>query len=148
MKSRIRIPVPCHENWNAMSPVDKGKFCDKCCHVVVDFSQKTNTEISDFLKSKAGERVCGRVRKDQLSFFPKPLSAKKISRSKIFLAAIYLVFGGLLFASCSNPNEEVMGKVESNPGTIPMHDSVNNSSQTNLHGDSIHENDSLRKGQA
>ena len=149
MKSNITIPVPCNENWDAMPANGQGKFCDKCCHVVMDFAQKTNAEISDYLRSKPGERVCGRVRRDRLTISARPLLPGFFSRMKIFLAAIYFVFGGLLFTSCTNQNrpEEVMGKVEANSDTISIHDSLKNPPQTNLHGDSIHENDSLRKGQ-
>src|SRR4051812_44823576 len=111
MKSNIKIPVPCNENWQTMSIRGQGRFCDKCCHVVVDFSGKTNAEISNYLKEKSGERVCGRIKSDQLNNLPIS-QVRPAHRYKIFFAALYFVFGGLLFTSCSNQNEEVMGKIE------------------------------------
>ena len=40
MKTPIifHIPEPCHENWDAMTPQDKGRHCESCNKIVVDFS--------------------------------------------------------------------------------------------------------------
>ena len=43
----IRIPEPCHEDWNAMQPDAKGKFCGSCNKAVFDFSNKTDNEIKE-----------------------------------------------------------------------------------------------------
>ncbi|MGL4595961.1 MAG: hypothetical protein ACRCYO_00440, partial [Bacteroidia bacterium] len=45
MKPVVQIPEPCSEDWNKMTPETQGRFCDKCCKVVVDFTEKTTTEI-------------------------------------------------------------------------------------------------------
>ena len=45
---KIEINKPCHENWDAMTPNEKGAFCSLCKKNVVDFSQKTLSEIKDF----------------------------------------------------------------------------------------------------
>jgi hypothetical protein len=146
MKTNFKIPEPCHEDWQSMSPQPQGRFCDKCCHVVVDFSAKTNSEISEYLRSKRGERVCGRVRREQLN---KSGVSNFKSRYRIFFAALYFVFGGLLFTSCGNPsNDDVMGKIkQANSDTISKKNSLNKTSMNNSIGDTLHENDSLAKGQ-
>ena len=107
----IEIPEPCHESWQNMTPQEKGRFCDKCCKVVVDFTNMATEKVIDFLNQKKEERVCGRFRTDQIVVPPpqkiNPLFAK---RAKIFLAALVLVFGGMLFTGCK-VHEEKMGKV-------------------------------------
>jgi hypothetical protein len=63
---QLHIPEPCHENWNAMTPREQGRFCGSCQKVVVDFSVMTDKEILDYF-SKASEHVCGRFVNDQLN---------------------------------------------------------------------------------
>jgi hypothetical protein len=70
-KIQLSIAEPCHENWENMSPVDKGKFCSSCQKQVVDFSSMSDRQIAEFFKkpilslSKGGS-VCGRFMTDQL----------------------------------------------------------------------------------
>lgn len=105
----ISIRKPCHENWNEMSPNEKGRLCDKCCKVVVDFTKKTTSQIVEFLEARSSEKVCGRFRAEQVAV---PVSSGKLPRTKVFLAALYFVFGGLLFSSCNTSHKpEIMGKV-------------------------------------
>ena len=44
-KFKITIPKPCHEDWNAMTPEETGRFCSVCTKGVVDFTNKTTEEI-------------------------------------------------------------------------------------------------------
>jgi Secretion system C-terminal sorting domain len=68
---QLTIPIPCHEDWDAMTPVDKGKFCGSCQKQVVDFSDMSDRQVAEFFKkpilslSKGGS-VCGRFMNDQL----------------------------------------------------------------------------------
>lgn len=62
---RVSIPEPCHENWNAMSPQEKGRFCGVCTKTVVDFSVMSDAEMFDTLKNGAG-KMCGHFHRDQL----------------------------------------------------------------------------------
>ena len=62
---KLSIPEPCHEDWQKMHPVDRGRFCDSCTKVVTDFSQMTETEIMSFFKNKP-QNACGRFTKTQL----------------------------------------------------------------------------------
>jgi len=45
---QLSIPKPCHENWDAMSPVEKGRFCGSCQKQVVDFSNMNDWQIAEF----------------------------------------------------------------------------------------------------
>ncbi|PSL35921.1 carboxypeptidase-like regulatory domain-containing protein [Chitinophaga ginsengisoli] len=62
----ISIPTPCHESWNEMSPVDKGRFCQSCQKTVTDFSGMSDQQIISLLKNRQGE-VCGRFHTEQLN---------------------------------------------------------------------------------
>lgn len=54
---KITIPKPCNENWDSMSPVEKGRFCSICSKKVHDFTTSTQSEIAAALKAEPG--ICG-----------------------------------------------------------------------------------------
>src|SRR5436190_2476819 len=68
MKKQIQlsIPTPCHEDWDKMNPVEKGRFCDSCQKKVIDFSNMSDREIAAFFKKPSTGSVCGRFMQDQL----------------------------------------------------------------------------------
>ncbi len=102
----VRIPEPCHEDWNQMQPDAKGKFCSSCSKSVFDFTNKTDSEIKTILIEHKDQKVCGHFKKTQVD---RPLSItldphhlpKNISITKTFAIALFLVFGSLLF-SCKD----------------------------------------------
>jgi hypothetical protein len=63
---QLTIPKPCHENWDAMTPVEKGRFCGSCQKQVVDFSTMSDRQIAEFFKKPSTGSVCGRFMSDQL----------------------------------------------------------------------------------
>ncbi len=65
-KFSISIPTPCHENWSAMTPESKGRFCGSCQKTVVDFSVMSDRQIAEFFK-KPATATCGRFMPDQLN---------------------------------------------------------------------------------
>jgi hypothetical protein len=74
----LQIPKPCHENWDVMTPVDKGRFCASCSKEVVDFSLLSDVEVLNFFKKSTGN-TCGRFSEDQLQ---RPLQETKIEKKK------------------------------------------------------------------
>ncbi|MDP1802523.1 MAG: hypothetical protein Q8L81_14280 [Bacteroidota bacterium] len=115
---KISINEPCHENWDKMSPNDKGAFCLSCQKNVVDFSNKTVSQIKDFFRKKTDtESVCGRFEEDQLTemsfdhFFEQFRSWKYFQK---FALIAFFVFGFNLFTSAqtgSGTRHVKMGKV-------------------------------------
>lgn len=67
----IRLPQPCTESWNAMTPTATGRHCAACQKTVVDFTGKSDAEILTFL-AQAGQHKCGRFATSQLN---RPLLA-------------------------------------------------------------------------
>lgn len=61
MNTRIQlsIPQPCHEGWAAMSPTEKGRFCDSCQKEVIDFTKSSDREIAAVLENSTN--VCARI---------------------------------------------------------------------------------------
>lgn len=124
----LRIEEPCHENWNLMTPQEKGRHCDKCCKTVFDFTKMPTEEVIRFIASCKKDSVCGRFTSDQVDV-PSPVKANsQISWTfKKFLAALLLVFGGALFTGCGN---ETMGEMivvdttTAKMGAVDMPDTV------------------------
>jgi hypothetical protein len=124
---QISIPKPCHEDWNKMTPNEKGSFCSKCAKTVIDFTKKTNEEIKNFLTEKSEKKICGRFMNDQLEkplnpidlFIPLNLIPKKLPFNKAFVFALFISFGTTLF-SCSTQKGEVVGKISASVDTTKI----------------------------
>jgi len=67
MEKQIKIHNPCPENWETMQDASEGKFCEKCSKCVIDFTDKTDYEIQDILKTADGKEICGRISTRSLS---------------------------------------------------------------------------------
>ena len=54
----IEIPEPCHADWDAMRPEERGRFCFDCRKTVHDLSAMTEREAEIFLERTECEDVC------------------------------------------------------------------------------------------
>ncbi|MDG1333525.1 MAG: T9SS type A sorting domain-containing protein [Crocinitomicaceae bacterium] len=111
----IDIPEPCSENWNEMSPTEKGAFCQKCAIDVYDFTNKSGDEIRDILTLNIGGRVCGRIEPKQLEELNDDFHAWKMNNKQSFNRAwvftLLVVFGMTLF-SCEEDEVPVVQKIQ------------------------------------
>ena len=64
-KIHLSIPTPCHENWDGMTPQERGRFCGSCQKTVIDFSNLSDRQIAEFFKKPVTD-TCGRFHTDQL----------------------------------------------------------------------------------
>ena len=111
----ITVPKPCHEDWNKMTPNEKGSFCGLCQKTVVDFSAMPIEDVKSYLIENANKKVCGRFQTKQLNEMerveiPLYLLPKHLSSGKVFLVSLLLVFGTTLF-SCTNPEGRTVGEI-------------------------------------
>lgn len=145
----VRIPEPCHEDWNKMTPDDKGRFCGSCSKSVFDFSNKTDIEIRDILLENKDKKVCGHFRRSQID---RPLNItidlnnlpRNMSITKMFTIALFLVFGTFLF-SCTDINGKKIEGIEvtNSKEEVQILGAMEMSPVELVKGDSITEQDSL-----
>lgn len=64
LRVKVHIPKPCSENWEAMLPAERGRYCLNCQKTVVDFTQKTDAEILAYLSNQG--YTCGRFTSSQV----------------------------------------------------------------------------------
>ena len=111
MQGHLSIPKPCHENWLDMTVEGKGRHCRICSKTVMDFTKMPAEKAIEIIAQKNSEKICGRFRPGQLGNTTANKSPR--NRYRIFMAALYFVFGGLLFNSCRSHHDDVkMGKVK------------------------------------
>lgn len=126
----IAIPKPCHEDWNKMSPRDKGKFCSSCSKTVVDFTKMNTYEIQDFIHQNKDKRVCGHFKQAQLDsinlHIPSKVLEQRLNFHKLFLLALLITMGTSLM-NCTNKNGNSQ-KIDS----IEVIDTLNNNKVLNV----------------
>ena len=66
-KLQLQIPLPCHEDWDKMTALEKGKFCSSCQKPVIDFTGMSDAQLMTFFKKPSIGSVCGRFQEDQLN---------------------------------------------------------------------------------
>lgn len=109
-KTHITIPTPCNENWDRMLPEDKGRFCQLCAKTVVDFTNSSPEEITDYFIKNKESKTCGRFKKEQLNSIhieiPKNIIYQQTSFKNVFMLALLISMGTTLF-SCKDHNNNV-----------------------------------------
>ena len=106
MKFKLNIPEPCHEDWQKMSPTQKGKFCASCQKEVIDFTKLSATEIAR--KTKNATHLCGR-------FTTTQLEQEYISNSQSSLSRLGIALGLGSIIAVAQPSfaqEEKTAKVK------------------------------------
>ncbi len=112
---QLSIPKPCHENWDAMTavekarpddPVGRGKFCGSCQKQVVDFSSMSDRQVAEFFKKPSTGSVCGRFMTDQLDREIE-IPRKRIPWLKYFFTIALPAFFVSLKSSASRTQGEI-----------------------------------------
>lgn len=89
----LRIPKPCSESWDSMTPATGGRHCAQCSKVVHDFSHSSPDEILAAMQASA-QPICVRVPASMLA--PEPAAHTPMRMlspwRQVFLAALFVVF--------------------------------------------------------
>jgi hypothetical protein len=109
----ISIPKPCKEDWDVMTPSDKGRHCALCKKEVMDFSDAGIEKVKNVLDESHGI-VCGRVKLSQIAAenFSFQLSNMAMVQLKRFALSLLLVFGSFLFTIDSLEAAEFLHKTK------------------------------------
>lgn len=106
MNGNIYIPEPCHENWNKMSPTEKGRHCDVCSKVVTDFTKMKKEEVAKTLAT-SGDEICGHInlshltpanRKQKFYFWFKGTFIPKVGYAAFAIFGLAAIFKKSAFA--------------------------------------------------
>jgi hypothetical protein len=115
-KLKLHIAQPCHEQWQNMTPSEKGRFCDACRKQVVDFTMMSDREIVQFFKKRSTGSVCGRFLNEQLDT-PITIPKKRIPWIKYFFQIALPAFLLSLKAGAQKPKLINKPAVVSTPPT-------------------------------
>ncbi len=100
---KITIPKPCHENWEAMTPNEKGRFCSVCSKTVRDFTEASDDEMM-IAFSDPSENICGNFRESQLN---RDLRYSYInSLFTKFAVGFMLTSGGFISLQAQQPRKD------------------------------------------
>ncbi len=104
---QLNISSPCHEDWNAMSKEEQGRFCGQCQKTVIDFTTWSDNDLFSFF-SKNNTSVCGRFFPTQLQ---KELHIPPQPASRLYRLAIACGLT-LMFAQIPEAHAMVKQQVE------------------------------------
>ncbi|MFT5821604.1 MAG: hypothetical protein ACI8ZM_002858 [Crocinitomix sp.] len=81
----VEMNFSCPENIGEMSPTIKGRFCDSCQKDIIDYTNMSNNEIREQLKT-ATNQTCGIFKKRQV------MNSNRVEMGSRFRLAFMLVF--------------------------------------------------------
>jgi hypothetical protein len=96
---KLSIPEPCHENWQAMTPTQQGRFCNACAKQVIDFSAMSDAEVLHYFSNIQNKKVCGRAYPDQLD---RTIAMPSYPKKKLFWYWNYITLFFLFFSKSNH----------------------------------------------
>lgn len=103
---QVKVPQPCHENWNKMSETDKGRFCNSCNKEVIDFSLMSDEQILNHISKASNGGICGRFASPQLNRDMVIKKQRKFMWLKYFM---HVIIPALLISNKSNAQQKIIG---------------------------------------
>lgn len=96
---QVEIKKPCLVNLDSVIPDEKGQFCSVCQSSVVDFTNKSPDEITQYFQENKHKRTCGTFnswdvktenKTDQLISY---LQNKKLKMVAVFIIGLLVLSG-------------------------------------------------------
>ena len=108
----LHINEPCTQDWESMTTVAKGKFCNNCNKTVFDFTTATDGEIVKHIEAMKGETFCGRFEENQLGRWIEKSNIKTSNPRlyKFLISFMLLGVGQVSQAQTKSPQENVDAK--------------------------------------
>lgn len=95
---KIKVNAPCHEDWQGMTDTNAGKFCNSCKKEVIDFTNFSNNQITDYFIQNGLKSGCGKFLNTQIEqiriTIDEDLIVHKLSYWNKFMIAMLICFGG------------------------------------------------------
>jgi hypothetical protein len=86
----LAIPTPCHENWNQLTPTQKGRFCGSCQKEVIDFTKWNEDQIKDYFFNKP-KSTCGRFAPHQLTTYKNHSHTNSIKQTRMAASLAFIL---------------------------------------------------------
>lgn len=133
MKTKfLKIEKPCHENWENMTPNEKGRFCDSCKKTVIDFTQSTPLQIAQEIKNK--KNLCIRMTSEQLK---RPLLELELKNNNEYKLPYSHIAVGLMIATTLSCNQNIPApSSQTQTESVPTSDTNSKSDTLTQHTDS------------
>ncbi|PTQ95148.1 protein TonB [Mucilaginibacter yixingensis] len=74
--ANVQLRFNCPANWDAMTPINGGRYCTQCNKIVYDFTDARQQEFLQIL-AECGGNLCGRFRQEQVALQPVVLRGWK-----------------------------------------------------------------------
>jgi hypothetical protein len=131
----ITIPNPCSENWNKMNKTEKGRFCESCNHVVIDFTKMTDEKIKSYFETNQSNDICGNYKKSQVFVPNEEYNLKnKLLKLNFKPLNLILLFMSFFVSSCmmgkQAPQEHWIKEVEKD--SLQKKSNTNNTKKDSL----------------
>ncbi|MBA2481912.1 MAG: hypothetical protein H0V44_14700 [Planctomycetes bacterium] len=91
----VRIPSPCHEDWNVMTPNQRGRHCAVCDKTVVDVTRMGPQAGAQYLRRlpsdlAAGAKVCVHAHADARGRLLSPVRRRLLTNGLATVLAVTL----------------------------------------------------------
>lgn len=90
----LHINEPCSEDWDCITPNEKGRFCNNCNKTVFDFTTATDNDIIKNIEKMKGNMFCGQFEEGQLNRWIHTSSLKTSNKKLYELLLSFLLLSG------------------------------------------------------